>query len=671
MPEQPLPTGAVFLSYASQDAEAAARVCESLRAAGIEVWFDRSELRGGDAWDLQIKKQIHDCALFVPLISKHTDSRVEGYFRREWNLAKRRLLDRAEDAAFLVPVVIDETREADARVPEEFLHSQWTRLPGGETPPAFAHRVRELLGGDSHARPVSDRRPSPVFTRRGSHRLRTVAISGAALLLALGLGLFWYQQRTGDTPAEVAASIEHSIAVLPFVDMSPEKNQEYMSDGIAEELLNLLTQVPDLRVIARTSSFAFKGEKIEIADIAKKLNVSHILEGSVRTSGDKLRITAQLIRTADSTHVWSESYDGTLKDIFAVQDEISAAVVKQLKIKLLGDAPKSKPLDSRAYALFLQARQLDRQRSAEGFEQAIGLLQKAVAISPDYAGAWDQLGEAYIGQANDGLRPIAEGYELARKAASRAVALDPDFAPAHARLGRIAINYDGDLAAAARHYTRALSLASDESDIYRLASVLARSLGRQELAIAMSQYVTSHDPLYANGFGNQAITYRFAGREDEAIESARMALRLSPGFINGHYNVAVAMLQQGKAQQALTEMQQEPAAGGWGTIGLPMVLHALGRKAESDAALDQLIREEADSSAYNIAYIYAFRNEPDKAFEWLDRARRNHDPGLSGVAFEPLFDNIKRDPRWLRYLRELGRAPEQLAAIEFDVSVPK
>jgi TolB-like protein len=677
----PSPPGAVFISYCSQDAPAAERICEAFRAVGISVWLDKNELRGGDAWDAQIRKRIHDCALFIPLISAHSNARNEGYFRREWKQAVRRLEDIADDVPFLLPVVIDETREGDARVPDEFLHAQWTWLPGGETPPAIAHRVLDLLGGEPGVPPVPHVRPSLAAAGRRRHRLRNVGIAIGALLLVLGLGLFWYQQHTGDTaadtpasdemPAALAAPDERSIAVLPFVDLSPEKTQEYMSDGIAEELLNLLAQIPGLKVIARTSSFAFKGEKIEIGEIARKLNVAYVLEGSVRASGDKLRVAAQLIRAADSTHVWSERYDGSLKDIFAVQDEISAAVVEQLKIKLLGDAPKSKPVDPRAYAMFLQARQLNRQRSAEGFEQAVDLLQQAVAIAPDYAGAWDQLGDAYIGQANDGLRPIAEGYELAREAATKALALQPEFAPAHARLGRIAMNYDGDLAAAARHYMRALSLTSDDADIYRSACVFARSLGRLDMGIALCQFATSRDPVFANGYGNLAVTFRFAGRTDEAIASARMALRLSPGYINGHYNVAVAMLQQGKAREALAELQQEPAAGGWSKIGLPMVLHALGRKAESDAALAQLIREEAESAAYNIAYVHAFRNEPDKAFQWLDRARLTHDPGLSGIAVEPLFDNIKRDPRWLAYLRELGRAPEQLAAIKFDVTVPK
>ena len=216
MPDQSNSAGAVFLSYASEDAETAARICEALRAAGVEVWFDRSELRGGDAWDLQIKKQIHDCALFLPVISAHTTARTEGYFRREWNLAKRRLLDMAEDRAFLVPVVVDETRETDARVPEEFLHLQWTRLPGGETPPAFARRVRQLLGMDLAPVPSakatatgvvepSTRSPGSL-RRRSTSLMRRFALPLIALLLVLGGGAVWYIEGTSDAPTAEAGT---------------------------------------------------------------------------------------------------------------------------------------------------------------------------------------------------------------------------------------------------------------------------------------------------------------------------------------------------------------------------------------------------------------------------------------------------------------------------------
>ena len=265
MTEQSTPTGAVFLSYASQDAEAAARICEALRAAGIEVWFDRSDLRGGDTWDVHIKKQIHDCALFIPVISAQTNARAEGYFRREWKLATRRLMDMADDAAFLVPVVIDETREVDARVPEEFLHAQWTRLPGGATPPAYAERVRELLGKhNANARTIQPHANGPVPLRpdRASRLMRIGGVL-TALLLVLAVGSFWYYQRMNDGSAaqstaaaaspDAIALNEKSIAVLPFVDLSPAKDQEYFSDGLAEELLNLLAKLPELRVTSRSS----------------------------------------------------------------------------------------------------------------------------------------------------------------------------------------------------------------------------------------------------------------------------------------------------------------------------------------------------------------------------------------------------------------------------------
>src|SRR5262245_5724593 len=374
MTEQPRPPGAVFLSYASQDAEAASRICEALREAGIEVWFDRSELRGGDAWDAQIKKQIHDCALFIPLISEHTNARSEGYFRGEWHLATRRLHNMADDAAFLVPVVVDETRETDARVPEEFFRAHWTRLPEGTTSPAFAQRVRQLLGMDHVADPAirsavtvaSEPRAGTAgaLRPRGAPFLRRFAIPLVALLLAVIGGLAWYLGGR-ETPAAKSATTvveaapnDRSIAVLPFADMSAGKDQEYFADGLSEELLNLLAKLPELRVIGRTSSFQFKGRNEDLRAIGEKLNVAHILEGSVRKSGEKMRITAQLIRASDGSNLWSESYDRTLDDIFAVQDDIAGEVVKALKVTLLGASltKRSKPQDLEAYNLALQGR---------------------------------------------------------------------------------------------------------------------------------------------------------------------------------------------------------------------------------------------------------------------------------------------------------------------------
>jgi len=452
--------------------------------------------------------------------------------------------------------------------------------------------------------------------------------------------------------------------------MSADKDQEYFADGISEELLNLLAQVPQLRVIARTSSFSFKGKEVDIAEIAQKLNVANVLEGSVRKSGDTLRITAQLIRTSDSSHLWSQTYDRPLDNIFAVQDEIAAAVVAQLKLKLLGAAPRVKATDPKAYALYLQARQLSRQRTQEDSEQAIVLYQQALAIDAGYAAAWAGLAEVYDRQAGDGRRPIEESMRLVREAVGKALAIDPECTPAHAALGRLAMNYDGDLAAAARHYERALALEPTNTDIIRGAANLLASLGRRDTAIALNEYVIARDPVNPIGHSNLGAGYTYAGRYDESIASYRTALSLSPGYASAQSGIGVALLLKGDPAGALAAMQPESSEG-WRMIGLPMAWHALGKKAESDAALAELIRKYEKDSAYNIAYVLAYRGEADRAFEWLDKAVAYHDGGLSQIVGDPLFANIKNDPRWGPFLRKIGKAPEQLDAIKFDVKLPQ
>ena len=691
MQEQSRPAGAVFLSYASEDAEAAARICESLRAAGVEVWFDRSELRGGDAWDSQIKKQIHDCALFVPLISAHTNSRIEGYFRGEWNLATRRLVNRAHDAAFLMPVVVDETREADARVPEEFLWAQWTWLPGGETPPAFARRVRQLLGLDPATVPTakaaatgaieSSARSGGSLRPRGSSRVRRFALPLIALLLVIGAGLYWYYQGASEDPAATPAPSaelavtpvppnDKSIAVLPFADMSAEKNQEYMSDGIAEELLNLLSQAPDLKVIARTSSFAFKGQNIDIAEIAKKLNVAHILEGSVRTSGNKLRVTVQLVRTADSTHLWSERYDRPIDDIFAVQDEIANAVVSELKVRLLGSASKSKGRDPKAYALYLQARDIADQYTALALDQAISLYEQALERDPSYAEAWDGLANIYGNQALDGLRARDEGFRLAAEAAQKALALDPQSALAHARLGWIEIYYDQDLRKAARHFLDALALDSGNTEVVKMTIALLRRIDRLELAVQFGEHVLVHDPVNSDAHFDLGRAHYFAGHWDEAITEFRTALALSPSSLGGHAVIGEALVLQGNAKAALEEIQLENDEG-WSLEVKSLAHHALGQSAASEAAWVELAENYGQLFAIATAEAAAFRGDTERAFEWLEKAAELRDPALGQIPFSPLCNNLHKDPRWLPFLRKHGMAPEQLAAIKFDFTLPK
>jgi TolB-like protein/lipoprotein NlpI len=476
--------------------------------------------------------------------------------------------------------------------------------------------------------------------------------------------------KQGHSAALVGSFGDKSIAVLPFIDMSQGHDQEYFSDGIAEELLNLLTKIPQLRVISRSSAFSMKGQNLESPEIGTRLNVAHLLEGSVRKAGNQVRITAQLIDARSDTHLWSETYDRPLDNIFAVQDEIAAAVVAQLKLKLLGAVPKVATTDPKAYALYLQARQLSRQRTKESFEQAVALFNQALALDANYAAAWEGLAEVYDRQAGDGQRPIEEGVRLSREANNKALAIDPEFAPAHARLGRLAMIYDGNLAAAARHFERALALDPTNTDIIGNAATLLISLGRLDAAIALGEYVVGRDPLNPAGHARLGLSYFFAGRLDEAIASYRSVLNLSPGYSAMQHSIGVALLLKGDRAAALVAMQKESSEV-WRTIGLPMAWHALGKKAESDAALAELIRKYEKVAPFNIAYVLAYRGEVDRAFEWLDKAVAYHDGGISEIVAAPLFANLHSDPRWGAFLHKIGKSPEQLAAIKFDVKLPQ
>jgi TolB-like protein/Tfp pilus assembly protein PilF len=483
-------------------------------------------------------------------------------------------------------------------------------------------------------------------------------------------------------PAEVVTSAvqtsgaepqypSNSIAVLPFVNMSDDAANEYFSDGISEELLNLLAKIPELRVIARTSSFSYKGKDVKVADLARELKVRYVLEGSVRKSGRQVRITSQLIAAQSETHLWSETYDRTLDDIFAIQDEIAAKVVARLKITLLGDAPKSEETDPEAYTLYLQARNLDRRGTSGDWEQSNALYQRALAIDPNYATAWSGLANNYVNQAGWGLLPLDEGHTLARETANRALAIDPDYAPAHAILSSLAQAYDKDLEAAARHLEHAVALEPANPEILLMVARLVANFGRLDEAIAIGEYVVNRDPVNPVYHESLGFTYLRARRLDEAIASFRTALTLSPGYRAAHFRIGEALLFKGESQAALVEMQQEQQQVPKRLEGEAMAYHALGQAVASNAALAELIDKYEHGEAYNIAYVLAFRGEADRAFAWLDKAVQYNDAGLSQVVSQLEFTNIHDDPRWLPFLESIGMSPEQLEAIDFKVTLPE
>ena len=519
---------------------------------------------------------------------------------------------------------------------------------------------RWLKGLPTVARPVS----APARIWRWSRRNPKLVATGAAGLLIGGAAIWLFREEL--LRASQFNPPEKSIAVLPFVNMSEDKANDYFSDGISEELLNLLAKIPQLHVTAHTSSFAFKGKEIGVPEIARTLHVANVLEGSVRKAGNSVRITAQLIKAGTDTHLWSQTYDRKLDDIFAIQDEIAADVVKQLKVTLLGAAPKARTTDPDAYALYLQAVQLGRQRTAEAFKQSNALYRKVLAIDPRYAPAWDGLAANFSNEPQVGLLSSKEGFAQAREAATKALALDPEYSLAHARLGWIAMYGDNDFAGAAEHFKRAMAL--DPANI-RMSATLVANLGRLNEALALQEAVVRRDPVNVTTLFALGYRQRMAGRLDAAIGSLRTVLSLAPGRGNAHAQLGNASLLKGDAQGALAEIEQETSEIDK-MIGLPMAYHALGRKADSDAALAALIAKYEKDSPYSIAYVYAFRGEADKAFVWLDKAVEYGDPGLGEIVAENLFDKIHSDPRWLPFLRKIGKAPDQLAKIKFNVTLP-
>jgi TolB-like protein/class 3 adenylate cyclase/Tfp pilus assembly protein PilF len=500
------------------------------------------------------------------------------------------------------------------------------------------------------------------------HEIVVVLLLLAALAAAGLLGYRLWRTHPPPAPRQSEAATvapEKSIAVLPFVNMSEDKTNESFSDGISEELLNLLAKVPQLQVAARTSSFSFKGKGAEIPEIARQLHVANVLEGSVRKSGDQLRITAQLVRAAEGYHLWSDTYDRKMDDIFKIQDEIAGEVVKQLKVTLLGAKPTVRETDPKAYMLFLQARQLGRQNTVEAFTRSDALLRQVLEIDPRYAPAWHGLASNFGNQAGNGLLPFSEGLVRAREADEKALAIDPNYAAAHASLGYTA-TLNNDFVTAAKHYERALALDPTDLIVLGNSATFLQSLGRLQEALALSEAVLRRDPVNLTSLGNLGGTQRCAGRFDAAIATLRTLLSLSPNRGNAHAELGIVLMLKGDAAAALTEIEQETSEL-WRMVNLPMAYCALGRKADADTALNALIAKYEKETSYNIAYAYAFCGDADKAFEWLDKAITYQDGGLSSIVTENLFDKIHSDPRWLPFLRKIGKAPEQLGKIEFKM----
>lgn len=513
------------------------------------------------------------------------------------------------------------------------------------------------------------------------------------ILAALGLGLplalvlawihNWRANRLhrgsnpGDATVPVPApvigkekfAVEHeSIAVLPFVNMSSDPEQEYFSDGIAEELLNLLTRIPELRVAARTSAFSFKGKNVKIPEIADRLRVAHVLEGSVRKAGERIRITAQLISAENGYHLWSESWDRTLDDIFTVQEEIAAEVAQRLKVTLLHAFPAAQETDPGAYALYLQARHLSRQQSADSYEHALLLLEQVLEIAPDYAPAAALQASIYCMQADYSLIAHHEGHARAREAVARALASQPNCAQALGQLGWVEVQADLDFADAASNYLKALAIDPTDPDLLGQAANVAMMMGRFDTALALFEYLVERDPISPNLQCDLGSMHMFADRYDTAIAHWRTALQLAPGQLATEARIAMALLAKGDVKAALEASELELNET-FRTEAQAHIYAVAGPQESADAALARLL-EYGEDAALNIVGVLARRGEIDRAFDWLETALENHDTGLKYLAVYTKARALHGDPRWHEFLTRTGMSPEQLNAIEFDLKPP-
>ena len=460
-----------------------------------------------------------------------------------------------------------------------------------------------------------------------------------------------------------------SIAVLPFVNRSASSDDEYFSDGLADELLNVLAKIRGLRVAARTSAFHFKGKDATIAEIGQALHVATVLEGSVRKAGPRVRISVQLVKVSDGYHLWSETYDRTLDDIFAVQDDIAQSVVKELRATLLGEALDSKATgevkaevskasrgrgtNPEAHRLYLQARHLIGRYTRADIAKSIEYLKEALELEPEFAQAWATLAWAYAKEADYGWVPLAEGNARAHEAVGRALELEPDLAEGHATLAWIQMIHDWNWRGAEASFRRALELAPGDASVLRRAGVLASNQGRLADALAFYRRALEQDPLDAHCYNNLGIELHADHREVEAEAAYRKALELAPQRINTHGLLALTLLAQGRVEDALAEAAQEPddAMRLW---SLAIVQHASGHGAESDHTLRELIDTFADVSPYSIAEVYALRGGTDAAFAWLERAYTQRDTGLSSIKVSPGLRPLHRDPRWGPFVTKMG-----------------
>ena len=481
------------------------------------------------------------------------------------------------------------------------------------------------------------------------------AVVLASVVILVGAGyISWRHFRVSGPPS----SNKIMLAVLPFENLTGDPNKEYLADGLTEETISQLGRLnpEQLGVIARTSVMGYKHKDERLDQIGRDLSVQYVLENSLRENGKQIRLTAQLIQVKDQTHLWAQDYDYPAKDILNVEDEVARAVAREIRVRLTSNKQaewaQSHPVNPEAFDAYLEGHYFFERNTDKDTEMAAKYYERATQLDPSYALAWVGLSRVRNRLASVGLIPAEEGHRRAREAVERALALNPNLAEAYAQMGRIKQQVDFDWAGADASFQRAIALEPGNPEIVRLAASSSAMLGRFDEALQLRRAVDL-DPLNANSWESLGETEFWMGQLDDAAADSKKGLALSPDGFPGPIQLSQIYVMQGRSQDALPEIElvrYDPIRA----FLYAIAYHALGRKKESDAALSNLITKYHASMAYQIAQVYAFRNQSNEAFEWVDRAYAQRDDGLIGTRVDPLLKNLHNDPRFAALLKKLN-----------------
>jgi TolB-like protein/DNA-binding winged helix-turn-helix (wHTH) protein/cytochrome c-type biogenesis protein CcmH/NrfG len=569
----------------------------------------------------------------------------EGNLTQYISHLRKALGDNSEDARLIVTI---------ARKGYQFT-AEVTVAGAADTAKQAAVQASTAEGSQADTQPVLESSADEAVPKAPRHWRKAVVVGASAVLLAVVCVASW-RRFSRTTPPR---SPRIMLAVLPFANLTGDPNKEYLADGLTEETISQLGRLnpEQLGVIARTSVMGYKQKDERLDQIGRELSVQYVLENSLREDGTHLRLTAQLIQVKDQTHVWSRDYDYPVKDILAVEDDVAKAVAQEVRLHLTSQQPaelaQPRPVNPDAFDAYLQGFFFFEKNTDKDTDIAAKYYERATQLDPSYALAWAGLSRARKWQAVRGLIPKEEGYQLAREAIERALALNPSLAEAHIQMGRIKQQVDFDWTGADASTKRAVELDPGNPESLWAAASSAAILGRFDEALPLNRRAVHLDPLNASSWAGLAETEFFMGQLDEAAADDEKALELNPDAWAGPILLGEIYVMQGRPQDALPEIEVVPYPSIRAFL-YPMAYCALGRKRESDAALSELITKYHASDPYQIAQVYAFRNQSDDAFEWLDRAYVLRDDGLMATKVDPLLKSLHSDPRFAAFLKKLN-----------------